>query len=279
MKRRITYKTIFFIGPLLLCVLFAVPVCCSKESTQTEVKPVPNHVQDSSPTTPTQVLWNPPRFKEMQKERDIMVNTQMSGLFRDEVKDEKVLNAIRHVPRHLFVPRNLINNAHEDNPLPIGYGQTISQPYIVAYMTEKLELKPTDKMLEIGTGSGYQAAVLSELTPYVYTIEIIKPLAEQAAERFTSLGYKTIQCKKDDGYYGWKEFAPFDAIIVTAAAGHIPQPLIEQLAPGGRMIIPVGGPYEVQNLVVVTKSRDGSLKTRTLIPVRFVPLTGKIEEE
>ncbi|MBN1901082.1 protein-L-isoaspartate(D-aspartate) O-methyltransferase [Candidatus Sumerlaeota bacterium] len=232
-----------------------------------------------TPTTPTQILWNPPRFREMQKERDQMVKTQMSGFFRDEVKDQRVLDAMRHVPRHLFTPRKLINNAYEDNPLPIGYGQTISQPYIVAYMTEILDLKPTDKILEIGTGSGYQAAVLSELTPHVYTIEIIEPLAEQAIERFRSLGYKTIQSKRDDGYYGWKEFAPFDAIIVTAAAGHIPQPLIEQLSPGGRMIIPVGGPYEVQNLVVVTKSGDGSLKTRTLIPVRFVPLTGKIQKE
>jgi protein-L-isoaspartate(D-aspartate) O-methyltransferase len=263
----------------LLCILSFVIFFVSNESSCTETNPPRIIDQSLSPTSPTQALWNRPRFQEMKKERDIMVRTQMSGFLRDEIADERILDAMRRIPRHLFVPKHLVYNAYEDNPLPIGYGQTISQPYIVAYMTESLELKPTDKVLEIGTGSGYQAAVLSELTPHVYTVEIIKPLAEQAAERFTSLGYKTIQSKKDDGYYGWKEFAPFDAIIVTAAAGHIPQPLIEQLAPGGKMIIPVGGPYEVQNLIVVTKTKDGSLKTRTLIPVRFVPLTGKIENE
>lgn len=266
------------IGALLLCILFVVLVISSNESSHPEIKPTPSTDQGTSPTSPTQVLWHRPRFQEMQKERYNMVRTQMSGFLRDEVKDQRVLDAMRQVPRHLFVPKHQVKNAYEDNPLPIGYGQTISQPYIVAYMTEALELKPTDKVLEIGTGSGYQAAILSELTPHVYTIEIVKPLAEQAAERFSSLGYKTIRSKREDGYYGWEEFAPFDAIIVTAAAGHIPPPLVEQLAPEGKMIIPVGGPYEVQNLVVVTKSKDGGLQTHTLIPVRFVPLTGKIEK-
>ena len=236
--------------------------------------PLPIHTV----TTGTQIVWQRPRFEEMKKEREWMVKTQMTGFMRDDVKDERVLEAMRQVPRHLFVPKNLLSSAHDDNPLPIGYGQTISQPYIVAYMTEALRIKSGDKILEIGTGSGYQAAVLYDLTTHVYTIEIVKPLADFARELFETLGYKQIHSKYGDGYYGWEEHAPFDAIIVTAAAGHVPPPLVRQLAPGGRMIIPVGGPSEVQNLVVVTKSKEGELRTETLIPVRFVPMTGQIEK-
>ena len=181
---------------------------------------------------------------------------------------------MRTVPRHWFVPAGERRSAYLDQPLPIGYGQTISQPYIVAFMTEVLELKPTDKVLEIGTGSGYQAAVLNELTPRVFTIEIIKPLAERTAGVYRDRGYSNIKTKTGDGYFGWPTHAPFDAIIVTAAAGHVPPPLVQQLAPGGRMIIPVGSPYEVQHLVLVEKSTEGKVTSKTLLPVRFVPLTG-----
>jgi len=251
-------------------------------------------VNQTPVTTPTLTTWHRPRFDELKKERLRMVKTQMMGLFRDDIRDKRVLDAMRDVPRHLFVPKRIRSGAYDDNPLPIGYGQTISQPYIVAYMTEALKLRPGAKVLEIGTGSGYQAAVLSEITPNVFTIEIIKPLADSAQKRLGKLGYKTIRCKQGDGYYGWEKYAPFDGapfdgapfngtpfngIIVTAAAGHIPPPLVKQLAPGGRMIIPVGGPYEVQNLVVVSKTKGGRLKTSTLIPVRFVPMTGRIQKK
>ena len=236
-------------------------------------------VNQTPVTTPTLTMWHRPRFDELKRKRQWMVKTQMTGLFRNDIRDKRVLDAMRQVPRHLFVPKRLRSEAYDDNPLPIGYGQTISQPYIVAYMTEALKLKPGAKVLEIGTGSGYQAAVLSELTPNVFTIEIIKPLADSAQKRFGKLGYKTVRCKQGDGYYGWEEYAPFNGIIVTAAAGHIPPPLVKQLAPGGRMVIPVGGVYEVQNLIVVSKTKAGQLKTHTLIPVRFVPMTGRIQKE
>lgn len=265
----------FILAILPLCFQgFAAELSLDTPPKNAAITPLPIHTV----TTGTQILWHRPRFEEMKKEREWMVKTQMTGFMRDDVKDERVLEAMRQVPRHLFVPKNLLSSAHDDNPLPIGYGQTISQPYIVAYMTEALKIKPGDKILEIGTGSGYQAAVLYELTPDVYTIEIVKPLADSARERFDTLGYKQIHSKYGDGYYGWEEFAPFDAIIVTAAAGHVPQPLVRQLVPGGRMIVPVGGPYEVQNLVVVKKSKEGELRTETLIPVRFVPMTGQIEK-
>jgi len=220
--------------------------------------------------------WERPRFEERQEERLRMVERQIAG--RD-VKDKAVLEAMRNVPRHLFVPEKQAPLAYRDHPLPIGHGQTISQPYIVALMTELLGLKPGHRVLEIGTGSGYQAAVLSELTPYVFTIEIIKALAGDAGKRFEKLGYKTIQVKKADGYYGWEEHAPFDAIIVTAAAGHVPPPLIKQLKDGGRMIIPVGAVYEVQHLVLVNKDEEGRVSTESVLPVRFVPMTGRAQEE
>jgi protein-L-isoaspartate(D-aspartate) O-methyltransferase len=199
-------------------------------------------------------------------------------ILRRGVKKRAVLDAMRHVPRHRFVPQSLQKRAYSDRPLPIGHGQTISQPYIVAFMTELLELKAGDKVLEIGTGSGYQAAVLSELTPYVYTIEILRALAKQVKPRLAKLGYKTIQTKRADGYYGWKEHAPFDAIIVTAAAGHVPPPLVQQLKPGGKMVIPVGGVSEVQHLVVVSKDKEGGISSRSVLPVRFVPMTGRAQK-
>ena len=192
-----------------------------------------------------------------------------------EALDTKVLQAINTVPRHKFVDPDTIEQAYQNNPLPIGYGQTISQPYIVAIMTDLLKLSASDTVLEIGTGSGYQAAVLSELVRQVYSIEIISPLGEQARLRFKELGYTNISTKIGDGYYGWQEHAPFDAIIVTAAASHIPHALIEQLKTGGRMIIPVGGNFMVQQLLLITKNTDGQLQTQQILPVRFVPLTGE----
>jgi protein-L-isoaspartate(D-aspartate) O-methyltransferase len=187
--------------------------------------------------------------------------------------DKRVMEALRTIPRHQFVPANLRNVAYENRPLPIGHGQTISQPYIVALMTDLLRLKPGDVVLEVGTGSGYQAAILSPLVKQVYTVEIIAPLAKQAAARLQSLGYRNVTTRHADGYNGWKEHAPFDAIIVTAAATHIPPPLIQQLKPGGRMIIPVGGPFATQSLMLVEKTAAGKVRTRSVLPVQFVPLT------
>ncbi len=224
---------------------------------------------DETAASAKPLKWDRPRFKEKQKERDRMVDTQMR-----DVADKKVLQAMRDVPRHKFMPDKIQSYAYTDRPLSIGHGQTISQPYIVAYMTEQLALRPGDKVLEIGTGSGYQAAVLSELTPKVFSIEIIKKLAEPAAKRLKDLGYKTIKTKHADGYHGWKEHAPFDAIIVTCAATHVPPPLVEQLKEGGRMCIPVGGRFSFQELVFV-KKKDGKVRSRSLMGVRFVPLTRK----
>jgi protein-L-isoaspartate(D-aspartate) O-methyltransferase len=197
---------------------------------------------------------------------------------RDAVRDTAVLEAMRQVPRHAFVHKDMLRRAYDDSPLPIGHGQTISQPYIVAVMTERLGLNANSKVLEIGTGSGYQAAVLAHLTPHVYSIEIIEALEKRARNALDGQGYKTVQTRAGDGYFGWPEAAPFDAIIVTAAAGHIPGPLWEQLAPGGRMVIPIGGVYEVQRLVVLSKQPDGKRRSETIMAVRFVPMTGRAQE-
>lgn len=186
-----------------------------------------------------------------------------------------VMNAMGEVPRHEFVRFKDRQRAYFNKPLPIGYGQTISQPYIVALMTDLLNLETGDAVLEIGTGSGYQAAVLGALGAKVYTIEIIQELGQQAEKRLQRLDYGDVQTKIADGYYGWPETAPFDGILVTAAASHIPPPLIEQLKPGGRMVIPIGPQFTVQQLVLITKNQDGTVKTRLLMPVAFVPLTGK----
>ena len=229
-------------------------------------------VSDEPPLAPDPVVTT---TADRQSERDRMVAVDIAA---EGIKDPLVLAAMRKVPRHQFVPETLQASAYDDRPLPIGYGQTISQPYMVAFMTEVLGLKKGDRVLEIGTGSGYQAAVLAEITPEVYTIEIIQVLADEAAKRLAALGYATIRTRAGDGYYGWEEAAPFDAIIVTAASGHVPPPLVQQLAPGGRLIIPVGGVYEVQTLLLVTKDAAGAVQPpRELLPVRFVPLTGAVQ--
>jgi len=203
-----------------------------------------------------------------------MIQDEITGAAdgRTPVRDRAVLDAIRAVPRQAFVPKALREHANIDAPLPIGYGQTISQPYIVAVMTELLELDSDMKVLEIGTGSGYQAAVLAQLTPHVYTIEIIEPLARRAATVLREQGCTTVSTRCGDGYLGWPEEAPFDAIIVTAAPGRIPPPLWEQLAVGGRMVIPVGQRLGAQRLLVLEKT-PGGRRTRTVMPVRFVPFT------
>ena len=201
--------------------------------------------------------------------REKMVETQIKAR---GVKDPRVLSALRKVERDRFVPEEYLNSAYADQPLPIGEGQTISQPYIVALMTELLDLKGDEKVLEIGTGSGYQAAILAELAKEVYTIEIVESLASMANKRLLALGYQNIKVKVGDGYLGWPEAAPFDAIIVTAAPDHIPKPLIEQLKEGGRMVLPVG--TYAQELKKIVK-RSGKIETTDVIPVVFVPMTGE----
>ena len=189
--------------------------------------------------------------------------------------DERVLAVMGTVPRHAFVPANQLPHAYRNRPLPIGHGQTISQPYIVALMTDLARAEPGHKVLEVGTGSGYQAAVMAHLAQAVYTIEIVEPLGLQAMQRLRELGYDKVQVRLGDGYHGWAEHAPYDAILVTAAASHIPPPLIRQLKAGGRMVIPVGAAFMVQQLMLVEKNLDGTVSTRQVLPVAFVPLTGQ----
>jgi protein-L-isoaspartate(D-aspartate) O-methyltransferase len=218
---------------------------------------------------------------DLAAERSRMVTTikehakqASTALSRDAIAPE-ILKVLGDVPRHEFVPEKIRGEAYADRPLPIGYGQTISQPFIVAVMTDLLRVRPDDKVLEVGTGSGYQAAVLAHLAHRVYTIEIVPSLADSAAARLQRLGYDNVATRSADGYYGWEEAAPFDGIIVTAAASQIPPPLLRQLKPGGRMVIPVGAPFTLQYLVLVERNADsGRVTTRQLLPVHFVPLTG-----
>lgn len=196
-------------------------------------------------------------------------------LKKQGIRDQKVLQVIADVQRHKFVPEDLRSEAYENYPLPIGLKQTISQPYIVAYMTESLQLKPTDRVLEIGTGSGYQAAILSRLVKEVYSIEIIEELGLSAKKLLTDLGYHNVHIRIGDGFQGWSEAAPFDAIIITAAAKKLPEPLINQLREGGQMILPLG--TKSQNLILLSKTKDG-IKQESLLPVRFVPMTGEVQE-
>jgi protein-L-isoaspartate(D-aspartate) O-methyltransferase len=240
------------------CVLMlpaATPVCQGPSPSQVSTVPV---IQDTD---------------AHRKARELMVKQQIAAR---GVRDQRVLEAMRNVPRHLFVPPAMQPYAYRDSPLPIGYEQTISQPYIVAFMTEALRLKPEDRVLEVGTGSGYQAAVLSKLVRQVYSIEIVEPLATEAAERLRRLGYTNVTVRPGDGYRGWPEGAPFEAIMVTAAPDHIPKPLLEQLAPGGRLILPVGEHF--QTLARIRRTAKG-FKQENLLPVRFVPMTGEAEKE
>ena len=188
--------------------------------------------------------------------------------------DPRVLEVMSKVPRHRFVPSDLWPEAYENRPLPIGHGQTISQPYIVALMTDLIDTQSDFKVLEIGTGSAYQAAILAELVDEVYSIEIIEPLGKAAAKRIAELDYQNIHTRIADGYFGWEEAGPFDAILVTAAASHVPPPLVKQLKKGGRMVIPVGSRFMTQQLLFVEKGMDGKVTTRQVLPVFFVPLTG-----
>ncbi len=205
-------------------------------------------------------------------EHDVKETSVYIGMSR---LDPGVMKAMGSVKRHEFVPANQKRYAYENRPLAIGYGQTISQPYIVALMTDLLDVSADSRVLEVGTGSGYQAAILAALVNNVYTIEIIEPLAQQAKKRFRRLQFSNVHSRIGDGYYGWQEYAPFDAIIVTAAAGHVPPPLLQQLKPGGRMVIPVGSRFLTQQLLLITKDQDGKVKNRQVLPVRFVPLTGE----
>jgi protein-L-isoaspartate(D-aspartate) O-methyltransferase len=215
---------------------------------------------------PTEELASDDRLEE----RMNMVETQIR---RRGVTDQDVLDALEKVPRHEFVPKQYQNQAYADHPLPIGYGQTISQPYIVALMTELLELKNTDRVLEVGTGSGYQAAILAGIVAEVYSVEIVEPLALEAEERLKRLGYANAHVRHADGYFGWEDHAPYDAIIVTCAPDHIPQPLVQQLKDGARLVIPVGPPGGYQTLWQVTKEGE-EVKKRNVTGVLFVPLTG-----
>jgi len=205
------------------------------------------------------------------QKRAAMVRDQIE---REGVTDTRVLTAMRDVPRHLFVPPSFRAKAYEPFPLPIGEGQTISQPYIVGFMTQILRLKETDRVLEVGTGSGYQAAVAARLAAEVYSVEILESLADRSRRTLSDLGFRNVVVRQGDGYYGWEEKAPFDAIIVTCAGGHIPPPLLRQLKDGGRMIMPVGGPFMTQNLVFIEKDARGAITHSNVLPVAFVRLLG-----
>lgn len=215
------------------------------------------------------LLLFPVQEDTYRRERHSMVDEQIEAR---GITDPHVLRAMRTVPRHFFVPESQKPYAYQDRPLPIGHGQTISQPLIVAYMTEVIRPGRKDRVLEIGTGSGYQAAVLGEIVKDVYTLEIIPELAEESKQRLRALEYDNVHAKRSDGYHGWEQYAPFDAIVVTAAAEEIPPPLIDQLAEGGRMVIPVGAQFSIQNLVLV-KKKNGIVEKTKLMPVRFVPFT------
>jgi protein-L-isoaspartate(D-aspartate) O-methyltransferase len=253
-----TRKCLTCAVPLLLSLLTGIDGGCATNSSI----PSDTEIQKPVPTDADQ-------FRRL---RERMVSDQLQA--RD-IRDGRVLGAMLKVPRHVFVPPGIVSSAYEDTALPLALGQTISQPYIVAYMTEVLHLQGTERVLEIGTGSGYQAAVLAEIVPEVFTVEILPELLKRAQTTLGSLGYKNIHFRAADGYQGWPEFAPFDCIIVTAAPDHVPQPLIDQLKSGGRMIIPVGR-FE-QDLILVEKERSG-IARRTTIPVRFVPMTGKAQQ-
>jgi protein-L-isoaspartate(D-aspartate) O-methyltransferase len=225
-----------------------------------------------TPMTPADCTSDDPQQDVFQQARLAMVADQIASR---GVKDRGVLDAMRAVPRHEFLPAASRESAYDDSPLPIGYGQTISQPYIVALMTELARPSPSDRALEVGTGSGYQAAVLSRLVARVFSVELVDPLARSAASTLQRLGYANVTVRSGDGYGGWPEEAPFDIILVTAAPEEVPSALVAQLKPGGRMIVPVGRVYDVQDLQLIEKDASGRVTTRSIIPVRFVPLVKK----
>lgn len=262
MNRLLNHCSLFhYSGVVFLVMLLSFVVGCRKEPLPSPTAPLPLETS----------IFSTPSDPFVKARLRMVVNTiEARG-----VKDERVLEAMRTVPRHEFVPPEYLDQAYADHPLPIGFGQTISQPYIVAWMTELLNLKPGEKVLEIGTGSGYQAAVLAALGEVeVYSIEIIPELAKSAAERLARLGYTQVKVKEGDGYYGWAEYAPYDAIIVTAAPDHLPSPLVEQLVEGGRIVIPIGPPGGWQDLWKFVY-QDGKLQAYNLGGVAFVPFTGR----
>jgi protein-L-isoaspartate(D-aspartate) O-methyltransferase len=218
----------------------------------------------------------PAPVAERASERELMIltisNMAATAGTSHKTIDPQVLEAMRQVPRHLLVPQEVRGEAYRNTPLPIGHEQTISQPYIVALMTDLLDAKPGHKVLEVGTGSGYQAAVLARIVDQVYTIEIVEPLAKRAAEQLQALGYDNVSVRAGDGYAGWPDEAPFDRIIVTAGADHVPKPLVDQLKPGGIMVIPVGSDTNELQLTVLSKDAKGRIRKRSVLPVRFVPL-------
>jgi protein-L-isoaspartate(D-aspartate) O-methyltransferase len=262
------------------CLFWTMLVGCSAATLESRVSEqredkspsVDRHVSHPAMTTPKMHAPNS-SSDEYTLLRTRMVEQQLR---RRGIRDQRVLESMAKVPRHLYVPSDLLDSAYEDNPQPIGYGQTISQPYIVALMAEIVRPKPGDRALDIGTGCGYQAAVLAELVHEVFSIEIVEPLAIQAQQRLAELGYRNIQVRHGDGYRGWLEKSPFDIIVVAAAPERVPQPLIDQLAPGGRLIIPVG--LGSQNLKLLEKDRDGRMQETLVAAVRFVPMTGEAEE-
>jgi len=264
---------------LAMVVLVILPACAAPVMTPAPPETLPtvgdgqaDPAFQAAATSQATATAHDPTDDPYQELRERMVATTIASR---GVSDPDVLNAMRTVPRHAFVPEYHINQAYEDHPLPIGYGQTISQPYIVAWMTELLDLQPGEKVLEIGTGSGYQAAVLSALEGIeVYTIEIVPELADQAAERLTAAPYAEVNARQGDGYFGWPEHAPYDAIIVTAAPDHLPQPLATQLGEDGRLVIPIGPPGSYQSLWRFTY-KDGELGAENMGGVIFVPFTGE----
>ncbi|HSG15338.1 MAG TPA: protein-L-isoaspartate(D-aspartate) O-methyltransferase [Anaerolineae bacterium] len=257
----------------VLSLLFLV-ACTSKLEPAPEPEPGPGPATEQvTPVTAaesTAMAVPSPTADQYAPQRQEMVK---NGVIDWGITDEAVIEVMGVVPRHAFVPEEVLSLAYNNHPLPIGYGQTISQPYIVALMTESVELSPSDRVLEIGTGSGYQAAVLSRLVDQVYSVEIIEPLAQRAEAALESVGYDNVTVRHDDGYFGWQEHAPYDAIVVTAAPDHIPQPLVEQLEIGGRMVIPVGPVGGFQTLWLLTRTSEEEVQTRNLGGVRFVPFT------
>ena len=277
---KLVKKWVYAVLPLVMALLFLTIIFASQNKggdvnqAPADVNTKSERKQEASEEKEAErPVHTHPAFAQRIKEREKMVAEQIQA--RD-IEDVNVLKAMRVVPRHAFVREGEQAAAYADCPLPIDFGQTISQPYIVAFMTAALELKPDSKVLEIGTGSGYQAAVCAEIAAEVYTIEIVEGLAKSAKERLKELGYPNVFVRAGDGYFGWKEKAPYDAIIGTAAAGRVPPPLLEQLKPGGVMILPVEDRSGFQYLVLITKDQKGNTSRKKVMPVQFVPMTGEV---